>query len=73
MEVLVHSLLLQNLRELDLRNNQITREGVKTLAGVRHFKKLEKLDLRANQLGKRWMEKLPATGNFPALVDLKIG
>jgi len=60
------------LKVLDLRNNGITRLGMKVLGESNRLGCLEKIDLRSNKLGNRWEDKLRETGNFPKLIDLKI-
>jgi hypothetical protein len=70
-EAIALSPLLTKLRALDLRNNGITRLGVKMLAESKTLESLEKIDLRLNKLGKRWEEKFNETGNFPKLNQIK--
>ncbi|NIQ01461.1 MAG: hypothetical protein GWM98_14640, partial [Nitrospinaceae bacterium] len=62
--------LFENLRQLDLRNNLITPQGMDHLLQSPFLKNLEKMDLRLNKLGKRWEEKLKNCGNFPNLKDV---
>ena len=63
--------MLSKLRELDLRNNGISRLGVKMLAESQSLICLEKIDLRLNKLGRRWEEKFNEAGNFPKLNQIK--
>jgi hypothetical protein len=72
LEAISLSTLFSNLRQLDLRNNGITRLGMKVLGESKGLSCLEKIDLRTNKLGKRWEDKLRETGNFPKLIELKI-
>ena len=72
LEAISHSTLFSKLKVLDLRNNGITRLGMKVLGESNRLGCLEKIDLRSNKLGNRWEDKLRETGNFPKLIDLKI-
>ena len=64
---IAQSSILKNLKELDLRNNQITRAGMEHFSKEATMTRLEQLDMRSNKLGKRWEEKLKESGRFPSL------
>lgn len=71
MQAIAISPVFKNLKELDLRNNQITRKGLEFLSQKTTLTQLEKIDLRSNKLGKRWEEKLKESDLLPNLREVR--
>ena len=59
-------------QEDNLRNNQITREGMIIISKTENLLNLQRLDLRVNKLGKRWEVKLKEQSKLPKLSQLRI-